>query len=46
MKVQHCDTCGGYVKPDCDWQQGRCPHQPPLIKLDRFIKYLKRLFRG
>lgn len=20
--------CGNAIKPDCDWQQGRCPHRP------------------
>jgi hypothetical protein len=42
----NCDTCGKKYSPDCDYQQGRCPNHPPLIKLDRFINYLKRLFRG
>jgi hypothetical protein len=33
MKVKHCSTCGSYVKPDCDWRQGRCPHRPSMLDL-------------
>ena len=30
-----CDTCGESISADCDYRQGRCPHRPPLINLDK-----------
>lgn len=29
-----CNTCGKIYQPDCDWNQGRCPHHPPLIPMN------------
>ena len=28
-----CTTCDREYSPDCDWQQGRCPHHPPLLNI-------------
>ena len=28
-----CDTCGQEYSPNCDYNQGRCPHHPPLINI-------------
>ena len=28
-----CNTCQQEVHLNCDWNQGRCPHVPPLIDL-------------
>ena len=28
-----CETCNKEYSPDCDWQQGRCPHHPPLFNI-------------
>lgn len=28
-----CTTCNKDYSPDCDWQQGRCPHHPPLLNI-------------
>jgi len=28
-----CTTCNREYSPDCDWQQGRCPHHPPLFNI-------------
>ena len=28
----NCKTCGATYSPDCDYQQGRCPHHPPAIR--------------
>jgi hypothetical protein len=28
-----CTTCNQEYLPDCDWQQGRCPHHPPLLNI-------------
>ena len=35
-----CTHCGGYVHADCDWRQGRCPHQQPLLHMP----YVERFF--
>lgn len=29
-----CKTCRKEYSPDCDYNQGRCPHHPPLIKMN------------
>ena len=28
-----CSTCGQAYSPDCDYNQGRCPHHPPMINI-------------
>ena len=28
-----CDFCRNEVKPDCDYNQGRCPHRKPMIDI-------------
>lgn len=28
-----CNTCNGDVRPDCDYNQGRCPHRKPMIDI-------------
>lgn len=30
---QNCETCKKPYTPDCDWNQGRCPHHKPLINI-------------
>jgi hypothetical protein len=30
-----CKNCQETVRADCDWNQGRCPHTPPLIDLEK-----------
>jgi hypothetical protein len=55
MKVKHCSTCGSYVKPDCDWRQGRCPHRPSMLdtilndpykaRYLNLVNFIKGLFR-
>jgi hypothetical protein len=30
-----CDTCGDEIQVDCDYRQGRCPHRPPLINMEK-----------
>jgi hypothetical protein len=27
----NCSTCRQEYSPECDYQQGRCPHHPPAI---------------
>jgi hypothetical protein len=51
-----CNFCGTDVKPNCDWQQGRCPHRSSMIDdilLDNYkaryynlINSLNNLFKG
>jgi hypothetical protein len=31
--VDKCNTCHNPYRPDCDWNQGRCPNHPPIIKI-------------
>ena len=31
--MDKCNTCHNQYSPDCDWNQGRCPNHPPLIKM-------------
>lgn len=28
-----CDTCKKEYSPDCDYNQGRCPHHKPMINI-------------
>jgi hypothetical protein len=50
MTNARCSTCGMKIKPNCDYQQGRCPHRASLVDLIlespyymRFHNLLKRL---
>ncbi len=29
----NCDICRKEYSPDCDYNQGRCPHHPPMIEI-------------
>jgi hypothetical protein len=29
-----CNACGQAITDNCDWNQGRCPHQLPMIDID------------
>jgi hypothetical protein len=31
--VDKCLTCHNQYSPTCDWNQGRCPHHPPLLNI-------------
>ena len=28
-----CNTCRQEVQPNCDWNQGRCPHRKPMMEI-------------
>jgi len=28
-----CNTCRKEYTPECDYNQGRCPHHPPMIEI-------------
>jgi hypothetical protein len=45
-----CNTCGNTIKVDCDWQQGRCPHTPPMfstyqMRYYNLLTFIKSLFQ-
>lgn len=31
--MDKCNTCHNPYSPDCNWNQGRCPNHPPMIKI-------------
>ena len=31
--MDKCKTCHGLIRPDCDYNQGRCPHSKPMIDI-------------
>ena len=31
--MDKCKVCRKEYSPDCDWDQGRCPHHPPLLNV-------------
>lgn len=31
--MEKCKICRKEYSPDCDYNQGRCPHHPPLINI-------------
>jgi hypothetical protein len=51
-KTPRCSLCGTVPRPNCDWNQGRCPHLPSMLDQiladpyrSRFYNLL-RFFRG
>ena len=32
MTQEKCKVCNKNIQSNCDWNQGRCPHIPSLIK--------------
>jgi hypothetical protein len=46
--VDKCPTCGEKLSEDtvmaCVWQQGRCPHQPPIIDTINLDNYKSRYY--
>lgn len=49
MSKSKCKVCGWEYGPHCDYQQGRCPHHPPLIdvaKIQQKIRdFVQRLLK-
>ena len=37
-----CSTCNEEIKSNCDWRQGRCPHQMPILT-DYHFRYVNLL---
>jgi hypothetical protein len=47
-KPPRCSVCRQVYTPTCDWQQGRCPHHPPMVstseiktRFQNIIKFFK-----
>lgn len=39
----NCDTCGKPYQPGCDYRQGRCPHHPAVLDVDKIKeKFMKQ----
>lgn len=43
-KEPKCSICRKVPKPDCDYQQGRCPHTPSLLNQILSNPYKTRFF--
>jgi hypothetical protein len=43
-KPARCSICKQIPRPDCDWQQGRCPHLPSLLDQILADFYLSRFY--
>ena len=43
-KPPRCSICRKVITDDCDWQQGRCPHQPSMAKLIVNDNYKARFY--
>lgn len=53
--MKNCTVCNKQYSPDCDYNQGRCPHHPPMIeqiigdpykaRYYNLVQSLKNLFR-
>jgi hypothetical protein len=52
QEVTRCTTCGMRIQTNCDYQQGRCPHNPSLLEVIMSTQYYQRflnlfkLFKG
>ena len=33
MDEYKCKVCKKFYSPDCDYEQGRCPHHPPMLNI-------------
>ena len=45
VKLAKCSICYKVPTPDCDWQQGHCPHREPTISqavIHNFFNFFKR----
>jgi hypothetical protein len=43
-KTPKCSICRKTPVSTCDWQQGRCPHLPPVLQLtiiDKLVNFFK-----
>lgn len=40
-----CGTCGHPIHPGCNFNQGRCPHQPPMVDTNKVVEWFKNVFQ-
>lgn len=40
--MDKCNVCHNPYRPDCDWNQGRCPHHAPLIDITNFLSWFTK----
>lgn len=48
-KLPLCSICRQTYTPACNWNQGRCPHHPPMISVDKVqtrFNNLIKFFKG
>jgi hypothetical protein len=46
VKLARCSICREIPHPDCEWNQGRCPHRQPAISwgvIRNFINFFKKV---
>jgi hypothetical protein len=39
-----CNHCGGEIKDNCDWRQGRCPHSRSFVDQIKQSLYYTRFY--
>lgn len=45
VKLARCSICRKVPTPDCDWQQGRCPHRELTVSqavIHNFFNFFKK----
>ena len=42
--MKKCHTCGHVVHANCNYNQGRCPHTPPMVDTNKIIEWFKNVF--
>lgn len=40
-----CNTCRKEYSISCDYNQGRCPHIPPMVDTNKLITWFKNVFK-
>lgn len=43
--MKRCETCNHIVHAGCDYNQGRCPHTPPMVDTNKIITWVKNVFK-
>ena len=41
-RPERCLTCGRRIDPNCDYQQGRCPHRTSMVDMIMSSQYYMR----
>ena len=43
--MKKCHTCGQVVHNNCNYNQGRCPHRPPIVDTNKIVEWFKNVFK-